>query len=389
MKTICHINTTFLHKAGSARRTFAVIRSLADKNYEVIQIVGRDFEPQQDWDLTGIEFIQITNLVKYINPVRDLIAFLKLYKILKQYRPQIVHTHLAKAGFLGRLAARLAKIPIIIHTVHGPTFPSGIHPIKRYVYRFLERFCSKFTHKFVFVGEEIRDEYVRNKICPTEKTVVIRSGRPQSDFSAADKITQDEIKSVRKSFSDEQGVFLIGYVARLVPSKAQDVAIRILKEIREKGVDGHLVLIGEGHLPEEKKYETLLKRLIIELNLSKYVHFTGYQYNVFLYMKVMDVLILPSRYEGLPNIAIEAGIVGKPMVSYDVCGIHEVIRNNITGYIVKQGDYQNMAEKLIFLAQNSEIARAMGKSAQFEIRELYNMDKMLKDKLKFYESFLK
>lgn len=386
---ICHINTTFIYKAGSTCRTFAVIRALADRGYRVIQIAGRDFEPHQEWNLSGIKFVRIPELVKYINPVEDIIALYKLYKILKRYKPQVVHTHLAKAGVLGRLAARLIKVPHIIHTVHGPTFPKRMHPIKKNLYRLLERFCGRFTDYFVFVGEELRDEYIKNGVSPLDKTIVIRSGSPESDFIAAEKFSENEIKSIRRKFSDNLEAFLIGYVARLVPSKAQDSAIRVLKLLRNKGIDAHLVLIGEGHLSEEKKYEVYLRRLTDELNLSGFTHFAGFQSHILPYMKAMDLLIMTSRYEGLPTVAVEACIIGKPLVAFKVCGISEVITDNLTGCIVQQGDIKGMAEKLYYLATNPEIRRKMGENATFNVREQYNLPRMIEEKLKFYQTVLK
>ncbi len=386
---ICHVSTTFIYKAGSACRTFAILKTLSENNYRVTQITGRDFAPHPDWDLSNVEFIRIAPLVKYINPLNDVMALYKLYRLFKNLKPHIVHTHLAKAGILGRLAARWVQTPYIVHTVHGPTFSENIHPVKKTIYRFLERICGKFTNSFVFVGEELRNEYIKNRVCPIEKTKIIRSGRPKSDFVLADKLTRKEIQLIKNNFSNNKKRFLIGYIARLVPSKAQDMAIHVLKMVRDCGIDGYLVFIGEGHLPEEKRYEVLLRKLIKELKLDGYVYFMGYQNNVLSYMKAMDVLILTSKYEGLPNIAVEAGIVGRPLVAFKVCGISEVLQNDETGYIVEQGNVKAMAERLIFLARNPMVAKEMGNKAQLKVRNLYTKERMIEEKIRFYESILR
>jgi len=387
--TICHVNTTFIHKAGSARRTFSIIKALSKNNYRVIQVTGRDFEPHRDWDLSDIKFVSIPYLVKYINPINDIIAFFKLWKFFRNLKPQLVHTHLAKAGILGRLAARWAHIPYIVHTVHGPTFSKNIHPIKRHLYLFLERICGRFTSYFIFIGEELRDKYIKNRVCSIEKTRVIQKGHPKSDFDFADRITQEEIKMIRKKFLKNRKSFLIGYIGRLVPSKAQHMAIRVVKMVRDRGIDGHLALIGEGYVAEEKKYEAKLRRLAEDLKVEEYVYFMGYQSNVLTYMKAMDVLILTSKYEGLPNIAIEAGMVSMPLVSFKVCGISEVIQNGVNGYIVDQEDVNAMAEKLIFLARNPGVSKKIGHNARHNVRNPYTIEKMIKEQLEFYESILK
>ncbi len=386
---ICHVNTTFIYKAGSARRTYAILKALSKRNYAVVHTTGRDFEPSPDWDLSDVELFHIPSLVKYINPPNEITALYKLYKLFKNLKPHLVHTHLAKAGILGRVAAKWAKVPHIVTTVHGPTFSENINSVKRLIYRFLERICGKFTDWFIFVGEELRDEYIKKKICPIGKTIIIRSGRPESDFILADKFSREEIQLIRKKFSTDKKGFLIGYIGRLVPSKAQDMAIQALKMVRDQGIDGSLVFIGEGHLPEEKRYEALLRRLTEKLNIGRHVYFLGYQNDVLSYMKAMDVLVLTSKYEGLPNIAVEAGIVGKPLVAFKVCGISEIIQNEETGYIVEQGNEKAMAEKLIFLAKNPMISEEMGHKANLQVRNLYTMERMIEEEVRFYESILR
>ncbi len=174
-----------------------------------------------------------------------------------------------------------------------------------------------------------------------------------------------------------------------MPSKAQDMAIQALKIVRDQGVDSSLVFIGEGHLPEEKRYEALLRRLTEKLNIGRHVYFLGYQNDVLSYMIATDVLVLTSKYEGLPNIAVEAGIVGKPLVAFKVCGISEVIQNEETGYIVEQGNVRAMAERLIFLAKNPMVTEEMGHKANLQVRNLYTMERIIEEKLRFYDSILR
>lgn len=384
MTKICHINTTYIFKAGSTRRTFDIIRTAADDGYEITQITGRDVDFHPEWDTSGITFIHVPQLVKYLSPVKDLVALMQICRILRRGRYDLVHTHLAKAGIVGRLAAKLSGAPLIVHTVHGPSFPEGIHPLKRQLYQLLERLCGRFTDAFVFVGEELREEYLSERICQRKDTLVIRTGRPQCDFQRADCITEEECRQVRAQWIENGKGFLIGYVARLVPSKNQDVAIRVLKMVRDYGVDAHLVLIGEAHLHEEKKYKSSLQQLTGELQLDDYVHYTGYQINVFPYIKAMDALILPSKYEGLPNVAVEAAIVGRPLVAFDVCGIHEVVQDCTSGYIVKQGAVDEMADRLIYLSQHPDLAHQLGEKAQQHIRDLFNSQRMVAEKICFY-----
>jgi len=282
----------------------------------------------------------------------------------------------------------LAGVPHIVHTVHGPTFAETLHPVKKAAYRGLERICGSVTDYFVFVGEELKQEYKRSRVCTEKNAVVIRSGRPKSDYDIADALTSEQIATLRNSFCDDRNVFLLGYVARLVPSKNQAAAIRMLALVRAGGVNAYLVLIGEAHLAEEKNYAFDLRRMCRELGVEPYVHFTGYRPDVLLCMKAMNVLILTSRYEGLPNVAIEAGIVFRPMVSFDVSGVHEVVEDGVTGYIVGQGDIEGMAHRVAGLALDKKKAEAMGVKARKKIEGLYDLDVMVGEKLTLYENII-
>lgn len=384
--TICHVNTTFIHKASVTRRTFAVDRALADRGVPVTQVVGRDHQLPAAWDTTGIDIVTIPELVKYVSPFQDLAALVRLHRFFRQARPRVVHTHLAKAGIVGRLAARLAGVPVIVHTVHGPTFARGIHPLKRLVYRALERICGTFTDHFIFVGEELRQEYVRAGVCPPEKTRVIRSGRPQGDFRHVDAQAPAEREALRNALTDERGATLVGYVGRIVPSKNHDFAIRMQQRLRSRGCKAHLVIVGEGHLAEERAHEHRLRRLAAELGVGAFVHFVGFQSDVLRYTRAMDVLILPSRYEGLPNVAVEAGIAGRPMVACEVGGIREVLVDEVTGYVVAQGDLAAFTDRVAELAENPQRAAAMGAAARRRVEGMYDLDRMIAEKLAFYET---
>jgi glycosyltransferase involved in cell wall biosynthesis len=178
------------------------------------------------------------------------------------------------------------------------------------------------------------------------------------------------------------------YVARLVPSKAQDDAIRVLKLLRDAGVDGYLVLVGEGHLKEEKNYQIVLEKQASVLGVAEFVRFTGYQPDVFRYMKAADILLMTSKYEGLPNVAVEAGICSKPLVAYRVCGLSEVIDEGRTGFVVEQGDMNKMASVIAGLARNREALEEIGNAARHKLERQYSMDRMVEEKLGFYRKII-
>jgi len=386
--TIAHITTTFKSKAGSARRTYTILRALKNNGYDVILIVGREFEPACEWDLNGIGIHQIDSLVKYLDPVNDLKAFLALKDLLRKLRPHAVHTHLAKAGMLGRWAARLNRTPITLHTVHGPTFPKTLPVMKRIPYRLLERATGRITDFFVFVGDELRREYIEGGVCCREDAVVIRTGRPDKEIDAMLRIKKEALQNLRGSLLPSGDDVLLVNVGRVVPSKQQDHAIRIVHEMRQKGVKAHLVIVGEAILEEEKEYGKALMEVARRLKMEEHVTFTGYRDDALEVMAASNVVLHTSLYEGLPNILVESALVGVPVVTYAVSGAAELVTNGVTGFIVAQGDMKEATDRLCFLVNHPLLSELMGKRARRRLSGEYRESAMIRSKLHFYRKVL-
>lgn len=155
MTGICHISTSFLRRAGIARRTAAIVAACAERGYRVSLIAGRDHD-LVDGDLPGVAIEIVRELAKPVRPLADATAVRRLGRLLRSLKPDLVHTHLAKAGILGRRAAARCGVRPIVHTVHGPTFPSHLPAPRRLLFRALERRAARLTDALVFVGEELR-----------------------------------------------------------------------------------------------------------------------------------------------------------------------------------------------------------------------------------------
>jgi len=385
---INHIISNFNAKTMSGRRTYATLVALRREGYQVSLIVGKDFQPAPDWNLAGIQIFHLPDLVKNIAPDQDIKALHGLTEILRRHRPQVIHTHLAKAGVLGRLAARLAGVPLIMHTVHGPTFPPVLPKAKQLAFKSMEKICSRVTDHFIFVGEELRQDYINAGICRNGLTSVIRTGRPQEEFAAVDAIPASQLAAIRRSITAAPEAFLIGVVSRLAPMKRLEEAIQILHLLRQQGIPAHLAIAGAPDPPEETHYRDALRQLTASLELAPYVHFIGFREDILPFMKAMDALLLTSSYEGLPNVVVEAGIVGRPIVVYEVCGLRELIVDGETGYVVPQGDRHGATAKLKYLAQNPIFCSDMGHKASQVMRQKFNLEKMLAEKIKLYREFL-
>lgn len=388
-KLICHINTTFNSRSGSAKRTLKVLKGCLREDYEVLLITGKDNDIELD-KLKGIKVEIVPDLVKAISLKNEFKAYKKIQALIEQYQPSIVHTHLAKAGILGRLAAR-KKNCHIIHTVHGPTFPNTIHPVKRFAFWVMELITARVTDTFIFVGEELKQSFIDAKVCNVKNSGVINTAREDSQIlyqslKGGEKLLLQNEITLDKS-ADKK---LISYVARLVPGKQQDHAIQVLHKLHQKGfTNTHLVLIGKALVESEIQFEEHLKNLVRTLKLDKFVHFLGHRNDVLEIMDVSDVVILPSKYEGLPNVVVEAVLSGTPIVSYNVSGVEEVLGKLCDKLVVKQGDISGMTEVIASLFVSPKFLFEDYAKLKDKIRQRFSSQVMLSSKMKLYEEAIK
>ena len=361
---------------------------MRNAGYHVVNITGGAFEPAPEWDLTGIECVIIPELQKPVSLKRDIVALFKIWRALRRIRPDIVHTHLAKAGIVGRFAAKLARTPKILHTVHGPTFPDSLSKRRAMLYRHLEQLSARYTDWFVFVGDELRRDYTNAGAAIGQRSTVIRTGRPPEDFASAEELQPSDIADCRVQWNTPADAFVIACVGRLVPSKDQMRAIDVLADLRDRGCQAVMWLIGQAHLPEEQAYREELVDDIRERKLDDYVKLTGFQADVLRLMVASDVVLMTSHYEGLPNVAVEAGIAGRPFIGFQVSGLHEIIDEGVNGHVLDQSDTKGLVDRLEILATKPLITQRMGQAARAKIRGNYCAEAMTMAKLRLYDQIL-
>lgn len=385
---IVHICTTFNHRAGGIHRLYKRLRALSDHGYKVELIVGRDYVPSPEWDLSGITVHHVESMVKHISPLLDLRAFRHLCSLLARIRPQLVHTHLAKAGILGRWAARIQRTPIVVHTVHGPSFSATIPVFRRLLFRWFEKAAGAVTNYFVFVGEDVRRQYIEAGVCRQSRSVVVRTGRPDSEIDDLAELTDEYLRGLRESILGTRNGFMIVSVGRLVPSKNFEDTLKVMGLLRTAGISAKIAVVGEAYIPEEKAYRQSLQSLVRRLGLEAHVRFTGYRRDVLEIIAAADAVLHTSLYEGLSNILAEAAFAATPVVSYEVSGANEVIRNGTTGFIVNQGDVTGAFSCLFSLASDPDSARRMGLAAKALVSDEYRESTMIRNKLAFYDRVL-
>lgn len=377
---ILHIITRWMAGGGAERNTYFNIKGLDKNKYEVDLVIGG--ESNTIPNLEGVKIIKIDSLRRDVHPFCEFKAFFQLYRLIKKRQYHLVHTHLAKAGMLGRLAAKLARTPIIVHTLHGSLFHNSLNPIIGYIYKNLERFSALYTTWFISVGEDLKDRYLKAGVGGPEKYSVIRSGIDLEKFYKASNFSDREIEETKKSLNLSSDDVIVGMVAALESRKGHRYALEVAEEIIKKHPKVKFLFIGEGYL------RPVLEEMVKRRGLQNSIIFAGLRKDVEKVMAIFDVLILTSLWEGLSQALVQGAILGKPMVSFNVEGAKELIKEGKNGFIVSLKDTSKMIERIDYLLSNPKIAKMMGNAGKGLINEEWQINAMVEKTSQLYEKLL-
>lgn len=377
---ICHIITRLV-VGGAQENTIFTVEGLKKKGYSVDLISGKTEGPEGTLEdrvkEKNINLIVIPQLIRDINPVLDFIAFLKIFKVFKKSKYDIIHTHSAKAGFLGRIAGRLAnKKTIIIHTIHGPSFFPHQKKFSYLLYKTAEKIAEKFTDHFICVGEIMKERYLKNGIGREEQYSVVYSGFHIQPYIEAEK----EREKMRESIGIKKEEKVIGMIGRLFPLKGQKYLLYAFSEIVKEFPDTKLIFVGDGILKEK------LMEMAKEYGIEEKVIFAGLipPEKIPEYISAMDIVAHTSLREGLPKAVAQGMAGGKPVVAFDVDGTKEVVINGETGFLIKPKDVETLIEKIKFLLKNPVIAENMGRKGREKIKKMFPVEKMVDEIEKIY-----
>jgi glycosyltransferase involved in cell wall biosynthesis len=353
-RAVCHIITR-LELGGAQQNTLYTVSHLDPEKFRPILITGEpgllDGEARK---LAGVEFYQIPSLVRAIRPLSDLRALLALVRLLRRIKPAIVHTHSSKAGILGRAAAWLAGVPIVIHSIHGFGFTRYQPvPVRRMLVA-LECLAAKGTTRFFAVSDANRQLGVAIGLFPESRCAVIRSG---VDVAAIRRLEVDTAAKKRE-LGLEPGRPVVGMVAPMKPQKAPLDFVRVAARVAGKKPETQFLFVGDGELREAMENE------IARLGLLKSFRMAGWRRDVPALMRCLDVFVLTSLWEGLPRVYLEALASGVPVVGTRVDGAAEVVRDGVNGYLLAPGDVNGMAERVLALLANPTLAADMGRRGE-------------------------
>jgi glycosyltransferase involved in cell wall biosynthesis len=375
-----------LNMGGPALHVAYLADGLEKRGYDTTLVAGTLARGEDSMafvaDGLGVEVVRIDELGREISPLRDLVATIRLAKLIRRERPQILHTHTAKAGTVGRVAALLAgsrRPPIVVHTFHGHVLRGYFGPVRSLLFRLLERWLAARTTALVAVSPQVRDDLVALGVAPPERFVVIRLGIELDERVAP---AEDGRLESRRYLGIPGDRFAVGWIGRMTGVKRTDDVLVAFKRLRDGGVDACLCMVGDG--PERE----LLERRAHELGVMRDTLFVGYQEDVAPFYAAFDTLVLPSGNEGTPVSAIEALAAGRPVVATRVGGVPDVIREGEDGFLVDAGDTEQLAERLARLAGDPALRRRMGEEGRARVLPRYAVDRLVDDVDRLYRSLL-
>ena len=380
MTKVLHIITR-LDMGGSAQNTLLSCKELCGK-YEILLVHGlshesgmSDLEKQIVEDgvgqaqKNGVKVIALPTLVRSIRPIKDFRALLSIIWLLSKEKPDIVHTHSSKGGILGRLAAKIAGVPNIIHTPHGHVFYGHFGTIASKIFLWAEKIFSRFTDRMVALTDGEKDDYINLSVCPPEKLFKIHSGVDVKKFMHANGNRVEK----RRALGLDQNEAVIGFVGWLLPIKGPDYLLKAMDYVWQGHPEASLVLVGKGGMDVDLRAEALKK------NANGKVKFLGWREDVDEIMPLFDMLVLPSLNEGMGRVLVEAMAAGKPVVASRVGGIPDLVRHAETGYLVPPADEKALADGIKKLLDDPERAKQMGLRGREHCRQ-FSIEAMI-DKL--------
>jgi|TARA_B100001964_G_scaffold233764_2_gene291489 glycosyltransferase involved in cell wall biosynthesis len=319
----------------------------------------------------------VAGLGREISLWRDLLAWFRLYRLCVRYRPHIVHTHTAKAGVLGRLAARAAKVPVIVHTYHGHVFQGYFSPLKTRLFLAIERWLGRSTQRLIAVSEAVCQDLLQLGIGTPESLVVIPLGLNLDPFLRC----EDLRGQLRAELGLQPDTPLVGIVARLVPIKAHEVFLKAAAKVCARFPQSRFLLVGDGERLAE------LQLLVERLGLRDRVLFLGWRQDLDRVLADLDLVVLTSRNEGSPVCLIEAMAAARPVVATRVGGVADVVDDGITGCLVDADKPEDVANAIVELLGDENRRRAMGEAARQRVPR-FGIDRLVSDMDRLYGNLL-
>jgi glycosyltransferase involved in cell wall biosynthesis len=377
---VVHIITK-LELGGAQEATLCEVRNLPRALYDVTLVTG---EPgiltEEARRLPSTEFVEVPELVRELSPVRDFLALVKLYGIIRNHVKNtpgrvLVHTHSSKAGILGRWAAALAGASHVVHSIHGYGFNDYQRPAKRALLIQAEKLTARITDAFTADSWANIDRGRPLGLFKKAHASVVRCAIPVGHFAASPG-TLD-----KAGLGVPEGAPLVTMVSCLKPQKAPLDFVRVAARALEDVPEAHFLQVGDGDLRDAVLEEA------DRLGLRENYHLLGWRRDVRDIIHLSDVMVLTSLWEGLPRVLPQAMAAGKPVVATAVDGTPEAIKDGVNGYLAKPRDVESMAQRVVMLLEDKGLAARMGEAGRALVAE-FDEERMLADLGGLYEKLL-
>jgi glycosyltransferase involved in cell wall biosynthesis len=368
-----------LNVGGPARQVILLARGLAERGFDTTLVTGspgpHEGDMTEDALAAGVRLVRVPSLGRSMHPGRDGRALAALLAITARVRPDIVHTHAAKAGSLGRVAARALGVRHVVHTFHGHVFEGYFSPVTSAMIVNTERMLARLSSVIAAESEAARADVIARGIAPERKVVTILPGLDLRPLLTA----TGEEKELRRAWGAVNGAPVLGFVARLAPIKRAEVFIQLAARLARVNPDARCVLIGDG---EERER---LEKMARELH-ARNVVFAGFRRDLAQVYRACDLVLLTSASEGLPYALIEAQAAGRPAVAFGVGGVPEVVRDGVTGRVVPGGDVDALYEATLECIRRPDVTRRLGEAGRVHVRDLFSETRLLDDVEEIYRT---
>ncbi len=326
----------------------------------------------------GIDVRVLPALRRSLHPGRDTQAFLQVLQLLRTVRPEILHTHTAKAGTVGRVAARVSRVPVVVHTFHGHVFDGYFSRTGSSLVRLTERSLGRWTDRIVTVSDAVTRDLVHQGVAAATRIERIYPGLDLEEFFAA----RGAAPELRAEWGVPPGALVVGFLARLVAVKQAHLFIELAERLRASFPDARFVLVGDGDDRASLEAQTAASPARAR------IVFAGFRHDLPAVCRALDVLVLCSANEGSPLSLIEAQAAGRPVVAFEVGGVGEVVRDGETGTLVPRGDMDGLANGLARLLTDAQRRQQMGEAGRRFMEQRFGASRYVQDTVDLYRRLL-
>ncbi|MDC9524637.1 glycosyltransferase family 4 protein [Pseudoalteromonas sp. Angola-30] len=364
---------------GVQRVTLEELERLEDSKYDKFIVCKEEGPLIEGAKNKNINFFFNENLERSISPLNDLKAFIKLYKLFKQQKFDIVHSHSSKTGVIGRVAAKLAGVPMVVHTVHGFAFPAAKGRLDKLLFFFMEWLGTKCSDKIICLHEVDKNIAVDKLGAKEKQVVILANGVDTVKFSPIDHVAKNRLQS---SFNVPPNTICVGMVGRLWEQKNPIVFVNAAIEILSQKKNVQFFLVGDGELRSH------LEEIVEQSGFSDKVHFLGWRNDIQDILRMLDVFVLPSLWEGMPLAILEAQSSGLPSIVSNIPGNNHLVTES-DGLLFNLSEQSKLNLNIHKLIANKALRESLGRAARAKIMHKYDINLRIRNISALYSSFMK